>query len=70
MSYTTNDKLVKIRMAEAKDLDAVALIEKESFADGVAESKELFRQRMEVFQKGFLVAEHQDQVVGYICSEL
>lgn len=52
------------------DIPKIMLIEQESFHDNVIESKDVFQERIGVFSEGFLILETEDNIAGYICSEL
>ena len=59
-----------IRNAEIDDIEAIMLIEKDSFHENIVESLETFLERIRVFPDGFLVLEIKGRVIGYISSEL
>ncbi|MDV0446506.1 hypothetical protein MsAg5_03460 [Methanosarcinaceae archaeon Ag5] len=65
-----NTPTVSIRKAVPNDIDVVMDIEKYSFHPEIVESADVFADRISVFADGFLVAEMDGKVVGYISSEL
>ena len=65
-----NSIKMNIRRAEMKDIDAILEIEHNSFDKSICEEKETFLERIKVFNKGFLVVEHNKKVVAYLCSEV
>ncbi len=60
----------RIRPACPGDLDDILVVEDESFDPAIRESREIFRERLEVFPAGFVVLEGPDGLAGYLCSEL
>ncbi len=60
----------RIRPARPEDLDDILSIEDDSFDPAIRESRETFRERMEVFPEGFVVLANSDGPGGYLCSEL
>ena len=63
-------KEIKFRTADKNDINYIMDIEKVSFSESICEDKETFIQRIQTFNKGFLVMEYDNKVIGYICSEL
>lgn len=62
---------LKVRAVKLDDIDAIMAIENESFDDGIKENKEVFVERMDTFNDGFLVlVDDNDSPLAYICSEL
>lgn len=61
---------ISIRNAEKSDIETIMLIEHSSFHKNIAESRETFLERIEVFSDGFLVLMIGKKVIGYISSEL
>lgn len=59
-----------IRTARVDDLDAIMQLEAGGFPPAINESREVMQRRMEHFADGFLVLDHADGVIGYLCSEL
>lgn len=61
---------LKIRNAKINDIEKILEIEHNSFAKNICEDKQVFIDRIETFNKGFLVAEYENEIIGYICSEI
>lgn len=61
---------IKFRTAEKNDINYIMEIEQSSFSKIVCEDKNVFIQRIETFEKGFIVMEYNNKVIGYICSEI
>lgn len=61
----------QVRQATLLDLDAIMLIEKACFAEGIQEKESVFKERLELFPKGFFVLTESDSsIIGYYCAEL
>ena len=65
-----NTNNVKIRNAHINDIDQLLKIEHSSFSKNICEDKEIFIDRIKTFSDGFLLAEYNGQLIGYICSEI
>lgn len=63
-------KKLNFRTATEKDLDSIMKIEQTSFSSSVREKKETFLQRLRLFSSGFFIMEYENEVVGYLSSEL
>lgn len=61
---------VIIRKANKGDISDIMEIERLSFHSEIIESRNVFEDRIETFQNGFLVAVIGSDIVGYISSEL
>ena len=61
---------LKIRNAKIDDIEKILEIEHNSFAKNICEDKQVFIDRIETFNEGFLVAEYENEIIGYICSEI
>ena len=61
---------IKIRNSKINDIEKILEIEHSSFARNICEDKQVFIDRINNFNKGFLVAEYDNEVIGYICSEI
>ena len=61
---------LKIRNAKINDIEKILEIEHNSFDKNICEDKQVFIDRIETFNKGFLVAEYKGKIIGYICSEI
>lgn len=61
---------LKIRNAKINDIEKILEIEHNSFDKNICEDKQVFIDRIETFNKGFLVAEYKGEIIGYICSEI
>ena len=61
---------LKIRNAKINDIEKILEIEDNSFDKNICEDKQVFIDRIETFNKGFLVAEYKGEIIGYICSEI
>ncbi|MEG6521958.1 GNAT family N-acetyltransferase [Desulfotomaculum sp. 1211_IL3151] len=61
---------LKFREATQEDINNIMFIEDNSFHQGIKEEKDVFLERIVTFPTGFLLLEHEDRVIGYICSEL
>ncbi len=61
---------IKFRIVEKNDIDYIMEIEQSSFSKIVCEDKDVFLQRIETFKQGFIVMEYDNEVIGYICSEI
>lgn len=57
---------IRIRKAEAKELDAITGVEAECFPAAEAAGKEAFRRRLETFPDSFFVAEADGRIIGFI----
>ncbi len=62
-------KVVRIRPLDPKRLPAVMAIEKEAFPQD-SYPVQLMREYLSAYPKGFLVAESNGQIVGYIIGSL
>lgn len=61
----------QIRKANKNDIDSIINLENNGFEEGLREGREIFIERLDVFNDGFLVLADEDgNVVGYICSEI
>lgn len=65
-----NQANLKCREATLDDINDIMFIENNSFQQGIREEKNVFLERIITFPAGFLLLEHEDRVIGYICSEL
>lgn len=65
-----NQADLKFREATPDDINNIMLIEDNSFRQGIREEKDVFLERIITFPTGFLLLEHENRVIGYICSEL
>lgn len=61
---------IKFRTANKNDSNYIIEIEQSSFSKIICEDKDVFLQRIETFEKGFIVMEYCNKVIGYICSEI
>ena len=61
---------LKIRNAKINDIEKILEIEHNSFDKNICEDKQVFIDRIETFNDGFLVAEYENEIIGYICSEI
>ena len=61
---------LKLRNAKIDDIEKILEIEHNSFDKNICEDKQVFIDRIETFNKGFLVAEYKGEIIGYICSEI
>lgn len=61
---------LKIRNAKINDIEKILEIEDNSFDKNICEDKQVFIDRIETFNEGFLVAEYKGEIIGYICSEI
>ncbi|MDO5773065.1 MAG: GNAT family N-acetyltransferase [Spirochaetales bacterium] len=59
-----------LRKATKSDIDDIMNIEKEAFAEGIQESKDIFLERIETFSEGFFILEENNKKIGYFSSEL
>ena len=59
-----------IRKATKSDINAIMNIEKEAFAEGIKENKDVFLDRIESFSDGFFILEDKNKAIGYFSSEL
>ncbi|HEY6773778.1 MAG TPA: GNAT family N-acetyltransferase [Oxalicibacterium sp.] len=59
-----------IRTARPDDLDAIMQLEANGFPPAIRESRDVMQQRLQHFAEGFLILEHADGAIGYLCSEL
>lgn len=66
MSFYQKRGYMEIRYVENRDLKQIVLIEKTCFPIKEAATERQFQQRMQVFQKSFLVATIEGQIVGFI----
>ncbi|WP_292467944.1 N-acetyltransferase [Methanolobus sp.] len=61
---------ISIRNAKKSDIEIILLVENDSFHENIAESRDVFFDRMKVFPEGFLVMEIDGEIGGYISSEM
>lgn len=61
---------LKIRNAKINDIEKILEIEHASFDKNICEDRQVFIDRIETFNEGFLVAEYENEIIGYICSEI
>lgn len=61
---------IKFRTAEKNDINYIMEIEQSSFSKIVCEDKNVFLQRIETFEKGFIVMEYNNKIISYTCSEI
>ncbi|MDI3485502.1 MAG: [ribosomal protein S18]-alanine N-acetyltransferase [Methanolobus sp.] len=61
---------ISIRNAEKEDIEGIMCVEHDSFHPNITENSDNFLERIEVFQKGFLVMLIDGEIAGYISSEL
>ena len=61
---------IKIRNAKINDIEKILEIEHNSFAKNICEDKQVFIDRIETFNEGFLVVEYKNEIIGYICCEI
>lgn len=59
-----------IRTARPDDLDVIMQLEANGFPPAIRESRDVMQQRLQHFAEGFLILEHADGAIGYLCSEL
>lgn len=57
---------LNIRKVLPKDLNRICEIESICFPASEAASKDIFKERIEVFSKGFFVAELDNKIIGFI----
>lgn len=63
--------MIDLRIANLCDIDGIMEIEKQSFLPQICEEKKVFEERINFFNKGFLVFVDEDKnICGYICTEL
>lgn len=63
--------ILAIRPATDKDIDRIMVLEARGFPALIRESRAIMQTRLDHFPQGFLVAtDHEDQAIGYFCSEL
>lgn len=58
--------MVQIRHVEARDLAQLVTVEQASFTPEEAATREAFERRIEKITDSFLVAEHEERIVGLI----
>lgn len=61
---------IYLRNAKRDDIERIMLIEHESFHENIAECREVFLDRIDIFPNGFLLLEIDDEISGYISSEI
>jgi len=61
---------ISVRKAEIADIDGIMNVEQSSFHSSIIESQKTFEDRISLFSDGFLVAVIENQIAGYISSEL
>lgn len=54
---------LKIRNAKIDDIEKILEIEHNSFAKNICEDKQVFIDRIETFNEGFLVAEYENEIL-------
>ena len=55
---------LKIRNAKINDIEKILEIEHNSFAKNICEDRQVFIDRIETFNKGFLVAEYENEIIS------
>jgi ribosomal protein S18 acetylase RimI-like enzyme len=58
--------MVSLRSVQASDLEQLILIENEGFSIEEAATKEAFIERIQLIPDTFIVAEKEDEILGYI----
>ena len=53
---------IKIRNAKIKDIEKILEIEHNSFDKNICEDRQVFIDRIETFNEGFLVAEYENEI--------
>lgn len=61
---------IVFRTAREDDIEGIMHIETASFPKEICEKKDVFLDRIRVFQDGFYIMEYQGRVIGYLCSEI
>ena len=61
---------IEIRTAKVSDIDDILQIENTSFAENICENRDVFIERIKIFNKGFLIAQYKNEIIGYICTEI
>lgn len=61
---------ITFRNANVKDVFSIMEIENSSFSRLICESEDTFMERISIFSDGFRIMEHNNEVIGYICSEI
>ncbi|ETA68209.1 acetyltransferase [Methanolobus tindarius DSM 2278] len=61
---------ISIRNAEKEDIEGIMCVEHDSFHSNIAENADTFLERIETLPNGFLVMEINEEIAGYISSEL
>lgn len=65
-----NTNNIKFRKVKREDIASIMTIEYSSFSEVICEAVEVFEERIRVFSNGFKVMEYQNEMIGYICSEI
>ena len=60
------DKMIFFRNVQATDLEQLLLIENEGFSMEEAATKEAFVERIQLIADTFIVAEKEEEILGYI----
>lgn len=61
---------MRIRLAEKTDIDGIMAVEEASFIPAIREERNVFLDRINTFQHGFLILEKEGKLAGYFCGEL
>lgn len=62
---------LQIRKAIPEDIDSIVKLEHDGFEEGLRETKDIFIERLNVFNDGFLVlVDENKNILGYISSEI
>ncbi|TQQ84240.1 GNAT family N-acetyltransferase [Peptacetobacter hominis] len=59
-------KNLNMRTATENDIERIAEIEKECFPEAEAATKESIKERVKVFGESFIVAEYDEEIIGFI----
>jgi len=62
-------KKIKIRQARLEDIPQILDVEKVTWGEKNAASKQMFESRIKTYPKGILVAEIDDKIVGVVATE-
>lgn len=61
---------IRFRNACINDIQSIINIEYSSFSETICETEDVFIERIKLFSDGFRIMEYDNQVIGYICSEI
>jgi len=68
--HTEEERGLKIRQVQSRDIKEILRIEKEAWPEGLRATKEMFRSRLKTFPEGFLCAVMDEEMQGFVVTEI